>query len=148
MAEANFSHCLFNLLVFYTNARFNLRKTNAANEGLVGRLSLGRLVLYAGSQTDCRSHSNSLSNKTDNILTGYQDYYPSVIVVVRWPLKNDRRPGSPCRSDTEYPFARRQRDHTLLACPPGEGNINGQTAFAACPSSLQSYLCYEAVFSS
>ena len=85
MAEANFSHCLFNLLVFYTNARFNLRKTNAANEGLVGRLSLGRLVLYAGSQTDCRSHSNSLSNKTDNILTGYQDYYPSVIVVVRWP---------------------------------------------------------------
>lgn len=36
--RCGFSHCLFNLLGFYTNTRFHLRKTNTANEEPVGRL--------------------------------------------------------------------------------------------------------------
>ena len=36
MVNTGFTHCLFNLLVFYTNAWFNLHKTNVANEKPVG----------------------------------------------------------------------------------------------------------------
>ena len=55
--------------VFHTNAEgFKLRKTNAADEWLVGRLYNGRKVLGGEGQTYCTTHSNSLSNKMDNSL--------------------------------------------------------------------------------
>ena len=53
MVEIGFAHCLFNLLGDYTNPKFNLRKTNAANEEPVGRLESGRIVLGGSGQTDC-----------------------------------------------------------------------------------------------
>ena len=33
MVNTRFTHCLFNLLGYHANGKFNLRKTNAANEG-------------------------------------------------------------------------------------------------------------------
>ena len=51
--RCGFSHCPFNLLGFYTNTRFHLRKTNAANEEPVGRLCYGLGVLGDGGQTGC-----------------------------------------------------------------------------------------------
>ena len=68
--------------VFHTNARgFNLRKTNAADEGLVGRLIYGRKVLGGEGQTYCTTHSNSLSNKMDNSLLAVRDINHKYIVV-------------------------------------------------------------------
>ena len=82
MVNTRFTHCLFNLLGITRTDRFNLRKTNAANEGLVGRLLYGRLVLGGGGQTYCHTHSNSLSNKMDNSLLDVRGINHKYIVVV------------------------------------------------------------------
>ena len=81
MVNTRFTHCLFNLLGITRTDRFNLRKTNAANEGLVGRLLYGRLVLGGGGQTYCHTHSNSLSNKMDNSLLDVRGINHKYIVV-------------------------------------------------------------------
>ncbi len=71
MANTSFTHCLFNLLGYHTNAHgFNLHKTNAANEELGSRLNYGRKAQGGDRYTDCSIHSNSLSNKMGNILAG------------------------------------------------------------------------------
>ena len=61
--------------------RFNLHKTNAANEELVISLSYGREVQERKRYTDCSYHSNSLSNKMDNSLLAVRDINHKYIVV-------------------------------------------------------------------
>jgi len=50
--------------------------------------------------------------------------------------RRNRRPGSPCHGDTEYPFERQQRENTLLTCPPGEGSIYNEKRTAVWLSSI------------
>ena len=61
--------------------RFNLHKTNAANEELVISLIYGREVQGVIRYTDCYLHSNSLSNKMDNSLLAVRDINHKYIVV-------------------------------------------------------------------
>ena len=63
--------------------RFNLHKTNAANEELVISLKCGREVQERIRYTNCSYHSNSLSNKMDNFLLDAGDINHIYIVVVR-----------------------------------------------------------------
>ena len=63
--------------------RFNLHKTNAANEELVISLSYGREVQERKRYTDCSYHSNSLSNKMGNSLLAVRDINHKYIVVER-----------------------------------------------------------------
>ena len=67
-----------------TNApwrRFNLHKTNAANEELVSRLKNGREAQGGFRYTDCSYHSNSLSNKMGNSLLDVRGINHKYIVV-------------------------------------------------------------------
>ena len=61
--------------------RFNLHKTNAANEELVISLKCGREVQERIRYTNCSYHSNSLSNKMDNFLLDAGDINHIYIVV-------------------------------------------------------------------
>ena len=61
--------------------RFNLHKTNAANEELVISLSSGREVQERETIYHCYLHSNSLSNKMDNSLLVVRDINHIYIVV-------------------------------------------------------------------
>ena len=63
--------------------RFNLHKTNAANEELVISLKCGREVQERIRYTNCTYHSNSLSNKMDNFLLDAGDINHIYIVVER-----------------------------------------------------------------
>ena len=72
MVNTRFTHCLFNLLGISHEREFNLRKTNAANEGWL-----------ADCQTYCHTHSNSLSNKMGNSLLAVRGINHKYIVVVR-----------------------------------------------------------------
>ncbi len=63
--------------------RFNLHKTNAANEELVISLNYGREVQEERRYTNCYLHSNSLSNKMDNSLLAVRDINHKYIVVER-----------------------------------------------------------------
>ena len=63
--------------------RFNLHKTNAANEELVISLKCGREVQERIRYTNCSYHSNSLSNKMDNFLLDAGDINHIYIVVER-----------------------------------------------------------------
>ena len=61
--------------------RFNLHKTNAANEELVISLKCGREVQERIRYTNCSYHSNSLSNKMGNSLLAVRDINHKYIVV-------------------------------------------------------------------
>ena len=61
--------------------RFNLHKTNAANEELAGSLADGREVQEVARQGHCSYHSNSLSNKMGNSLPDVRFINHKYIVV-------------------------------------------------------------------
>ena len=63
--------------------RFNLHKTNAANEELVISLRCGRKVQERETIYHCYLHSNSLSNKMDNSLLAVRDVNHIYIVIER-----------------------------------------------------------------
>ena len=68
--------------------RFNLHKTNAANEELVISIANGRKVQEKSRHTYCSIHSNSLSNKMDNSLLVVRDInHKSIVVEKRIPHK-------------------------------------------------------------
>ena len=71
MVDTSFSHCPFNLLERNANAddRFNLQKTNAANEGWLADFSADARS-WKWKARPLPTHSNSLSNEMDNIPTG------------------------------------------------------------------------------
>ena len=82
--STSFNHCPFYLLWCATNVpgrRFNLHKTNAANEELVSRLIYGRKVQGGIWYTDCSYHFNSLSNKVGNSLLAVRNINHKYIVV-------------------------------------------------------------------
>lgn len=82
--STSFNHCPFYLLWCATNVpgrRFNLHKTNAANEELVSRLIYGRKVQGGICYTDCSYHFNSLSNKVGNSLLAVRNINHKYIVV-------------------------------------------------------------------
>ena len=86
MVRTSFTHCPFYLLWCDTNApgrRFNLHKTNAANEEMVSRLLYGRKAQGGSRYTDCSYHSNSLSNKMGNSLLAVREINHKYIVVER-----------------------------------------------------------------
>lgn len=71
--------------------RFNLHKTNAANEELVISLSYGREVQERKRYTDCSYHSNSLSNKMGNSLLAVRDINHKYIVVEKEVITKEQK---------------------------------------------------------